>query len=220
MSQVPDVQPTAMDAPEVGISGDVVPAIDTLDVVDAGQQFADAVDVVRGDHVDAGTLTDRESASDVQCPTPLCNGTCVDTSVDPANCGRCGVSCPARCVAGSCVRFVGVVPVVPRDRYQFSVDPRAEWETMCRSGFAGSRVCRMVDVRGTSLHAEICAVVWPMRPNDGANRGLAALAEMPRAAMNDGGATSYFCAECTTGAAPVDGWGGCTVPHTIACCSP
>ncbi len=216
----PDVPSAAMDAPDAAVLGDVAPGVDAADVLDAGGQLTDVVDAAREDHVDAGVATDGADVFDAQCPTPLCNGVCVDTSSDRVNCGRCGVVCPGRCQAGNCVRFVGVVPVVPRDRYQFSVDPRTEWETMCRGMFPGSRVCRMEDVRGTPLHAEICAVVWPMRPNDGANRGLAALAEMPRPAINDGGSTSYFCAECTFGAAPLDGWGGCTLPHSIACCTP
>lgn len=37
--------------------------------------------------------------------TNLCNGTCVDLGSDPANCGGCGVACPAgdTCQAGTCV---------------------------------------------------------------------------------------------------------------------
>ncbi len=215
----PDVPTAATDASDAAALGDIAPGTDAADVLDAGGQLADVVDVAPEDHVDAGAPTDVAGVFDAQCPMPLCNGVCVDTSSDRVNCGRCGVVCPGRCQAGSCVRFVGVVPVVPRDRYQFSVDPRAEWETMCRGMFPGSRVCRMVDVRGTPLHGEICAVVWPTRP-PGEVYGLAALSEPVRPAANDGGSTNYVCAECANAGGPIDAWGGCTVPQAIACCSP
>jgi hypothetical protein len=105
--QVPDVQPAAMDAPEVAISGDSGPGFDVPDVVDAGQQLADAVDVVGEDHVDARSLTDLADSFDAQCPSPLCNGVCVNTDTDPAHCGRCGNSCGSgeECVGGRCGRW-------------------------------------------------------------------------------------------------------------------
>jgi hypothetical protein len=216
----PDVPSAAMDAPDAAVLGDAAPGIDAADVLDAGGQLADVVDVAREDHVDAGAPTDGADVFDAQCPTPLCNGVCVDTSSDRVNCGRCGVVCPGRCQAGSCVRFVGVVPVVPLDRYQSTVDPRAEWETLCRSLFPGSRVCRTADVQGTALHGEICTVVWPMRPISSPSRAVAAVAEAPRPMATPDGRTSYVCAECDF-RGPLDGWvGGCFSPHAIACCSP
>ena len=43
---------------------------------------------------------------DVSCPTGqrVCGGRCTDPSVDPTNCGACGVACTAAqaCVAGAC----------------------------------------------------------------------------------------------------------------------
>ena len=40
------------------------------------------------------------------CPTyqSFCNGTCIPTSIDPKNCGRCGVKCEGAlaCSAGAC----------------------------------------------------------------------------------------------------------------------
>ncbi len=214
----PDVPSTATDAPDAAVLGDVAPGVDAADVLDAGGQLADVVDAAREDHVDAGVATDGADVFDVQCPTPLCNGACVDTSSDRVNCGRCGVVCPGRCVAGSCVRFVGVVPVVPLDRFARSTDPRGEWASMCSAAFPGSRVCRMADVRGTPLHAEICAVTWPMR-GERAN-GLAALGEQPNPMATGDGRTGYVCAECGSGGAPFDAWGGCIQPHALACCSP
>jgi hypothetical protein len=214
----PDVPSAAMDAPDAAVLGDVAPGIDAADVLDAGGQLADVVDVAREDHVDAGAPTDGAEVFDAQCPMPLCNGVCVDTSSDRVNCGRCGVVCPGRCQAGRCVRFVGVVPVVPLDRYEFSVDPRAEWETQCRGMFAGSRVCRAVDVRDTPLHAEICTVVWPMRGSRAF--GLAALDERPTPMGGGGGRTGYDCAECDERGPLNRLGGGCALPYAIACCSP
>jgi hypothetical protein len=216
----PDVPSAAMDAPDAAVLGDVAPGTDAAGVLDAGGQLADVVDVAREDHVDAGAPTDGADVFDAQCPMPLCNGVCVDTSSDRANCGRCGVVCPGRCQAGNCVRFVGVVPVDPLDRFARSTDPRTEWATMCNSLFPGSRVCRMADVRGLPLHGEICAAAWPMRPTSSPSRAVAALAEQPNPMATGDGRTGYVCAECVSGGAPLDAWGGCFQPHTIACCAP
>ena len=51
-------------------------------------------------------------ASNLTCPagTILCNGTCINTSVDLLNCGSCGNACPAgtACVKGNCSCLVGL----------------------------------------------------------------------------------------------------------------
>lgn len=208
-----------LDATEVAVAVDAGTIDDGPDV---GPPWVDAPDAPGVDGGDSRELADAvgPDAFDAQCPTPLCNGVCVDTSGDRANCGRCGLVCPGRCLAGSCVRFAGVVPVVPRDRYQSTADPRAEWESLCRGMFPGSRVCRAVDVQDTPLHAEICAVVWPMRPKQSPSRAVAAVAETPRPMATPDGRTSYVCAECDY-RGPLNGWvGGCFSPHAIACCSP
>jgi hypothetical protein len=43
-------------------------------------------------------------ATDANACTSMCNGTCADLKTDPANCGKCGATCPmgATCVQGSC----------------------------------------------------------------------------------------------------------------------
>lgn len=33
----------------------------------------------------------------------LCNGQCIDTQMDNANCGGCGLACPSGCTAGECI---------------------------------------------------------------------------------------------------------------------
>ena len=52
------------------------------------------------------------AVSNPTCPvsTILCNGTCINTSVDPLNCGSCGNACPAgtACVKGNCSCLVGL----------------------------------------------------------------------------------------------------------------
>ncbi len=52
---------------------------------------------------DAGGGLDS-SLPPVTCPgvETNCNGTCVDLTLDPANCGACGIACAA-CCAGACV---------------------------------------------------------------------------------------------------------------------
>jgi hypothetical protein len=65
------------------------------DVHEASRDAAIAVDVP------------RDVAPDAPC-TAMCGGRCADTTRDPANCGACGVGCPARtnatgaCASSSC----------------------------------------------------------------------------------------------------------------------
>jgi hypothetical protein len=156
LPQVPDVPAAAMDAPEVAVSADAVPVIDAPDVVDAGQH-ADAVDVVRADQVDVGMLTDRGDAFDVQCPTPLCNGVCVNSETDPAHCGRCGNSCGSgeECVGGRCGRWRFGLAIAARR------EDRARYAAM-RSGVevAGREVCPFI-ARGRPVRTCRSSEIFP-----------------------------------------------------------
>src|SRR5262245_11825583 len=56
----------------------------------------------------AGTGGTAGTAGAPSCTAPnqACNGSCVNTSVDPANCGSCGTACVVgeACQAGRCTR--------------------------------------------------------------------------------------------------------------------
>jgi hypothetical protein len=72
-------------------------------LVDAAEEVADASPFIDA----APNLPDAGPAPDAApCPPyqDRCNGACIPTSVDPANCGGCGVTCGAQevCSAGAC----------------------------------------------------------------------------------------------------------------------
>ncbi len=62
-------------------------------------------DVPSGDVTASDVITDAFQCDD---GLTLCNGTCVDTTSDPLNCGSCGVVCPSLLCANS--KCVGGVP--------------------------------------------------------------------------------------------------------------
>lgn len=111
---VPDAQVTPMDAPEVAVPVDVVAGPDVHDVGAVGVDVQDVPDELPhdasslADRVDVVGAMDVATVFDVQCPTALCNGVCVNSETDPAHCGRCGNSCSSgeECVSGRCGRWV------------------------------------------------------------------------------------------------------------------
>ncbi|MEZ4365307.1 MAG: hypothetical protein R2939_03345 [Kofleriaceae bacterium] len=96
-----DARPDAGAAPDAHPSADAGPSADATPMVDA-EPMADA-----GWDVDAEPTPDATTTPDaLTCapPTEACDGVCIDTSADPANCGGCGVICPSGiCAAGACV---------------------------------------------------------------------------------------------------------------------
>lgn len=199
---VPDVPSPPMDAPEVAVPADVVMGLDAQDApgevpIDAGQ-LVDRADVV--------TATDAVDAFDVQCPIPLCNGRCVDTSTDTANCGRCGNSCGSgdECVGGQCGRWEFRAAVTLSGVFGSAETLEERLGQRCQVSGAGVEPC----------------------PND---RRLVAAA----AAASDGGCGRILtreviqfrvnlfglaCWTCGPEPTPIDG--GCTLrdPFPVACC--
>ncbi|MBI5499961.1 MAG: hypothetical protein HY907_06940 [Deltaproteobacteria bacterium] len=94
----PPDAPEAPDVPEAEDEGDAAPPDEGADPVDA----ADGVDDVEDGEGEAETCGSSSCLPGQTC----CSATCVDTSVDTANCGGCGVRCDPdksdRCAGGSC----------------------------------------------------------------------------------------------------------------------
>lgn len=87
--------------PDGGASPDGSSAMDAS--AGEGGAMDSAVDVPASD---GGTSTDGASDAAPACPTyqSLCGGRCIPTSVDPSNCGGCGITCAMGqvCVSNGC----------------------------------------------------------------------------------------------------------------------
>lgn len=214
-SDTPDVSPAhdvssaAMDAPDAVVSGDAASGIDAADVLDAAGQPADAVDVVREDHVDAGAPTDGADVFDVRCPVSRCGGNCIDTRNDLANCGACGRSCATgeACEEGRC------------GQWEFRRLARVSGDFAAEDGLRRYLEETCASVGGVPCPSEIGVISVAASAATSTDAGPMCRSLLTRGIISIGRSLSVVCWSCTN--SPVIVEGGCApnVPNLLACCA-
>jgi hypothetical protein len=92
-----------------------------VDATDATVRHHDAADAGHVTPIKDGSRSEGEAATDSTSgcgyQLTMCNGFCVDTSSNPSNCGKCGVSCETGvCGSGQCA--LPATPPCPKGQTQ------------------------------------------------------------------------------------------------------
>jgi hypothetical protein len=154
---------------------------------DAGMERTDSGEGIDAGREDAGTDAGREDAgrdagfdagtdTGPSCTAPEedCDGTCTNTSLDPDNCGRCGITCAGgwRCVAGFCMEpgteadgDLRIVDGASGVNGRLEIFHNGMWGTICDDSFTDTNAtvaCRQLGYTSGIQHQSFGGGVDPI----------------------------------------------------------